>query len=110
MLAEGLQPKNFKVLSTKNITNWIKYYEEFYTRCKAKSLEATTKITQFMARVDALIKDGCKAQLSDKSGYLTKGDFEFYYEISDSGYIHQKISFTDYKTNIETFERLTKLQ
>lgn len=111
MEREGLKPNGFKILSKKNIENWLTYSLEFYKRLEIVSNEYKTKVLDFLAKIETLKNDGCIFKpYGETGGILTKGEFKFIYNVQDNGHIEQKIHLTDYSNDIETFTRLASLK
>jgi hypothetical protein len=96
-IEKGIEkPKNFKVLSAKNINNWIDWYKKVLTIADKIEAENGNTKANFLARVEAL-KDRFKViESNDKmSGWIESRNMTLRYEISKNGYVSQTIRVHD---------------
>jgi hypothetical protein len=106
---EGVkEPNKIGVLTTKKITDWLEYNHKVVEKYQEKEKEIERKIKEFLAQFDG--EDMLITKRSNDlhtSGSMEKNGLRYTFEITESGYIHQEITFS-YKVN-NTFENFKKL-
>lgn len=105
------EPNNFKVLSLKNLQNWIAYTIALKAACQKKAEDNNRKITEFLAKVDTMQKAGCKLVMSESGlhGWLENDNFTLSFTCDQqSGYTSQNLRINDGQT-IETMAKLSNI-
>lgn len=101
------QPQFVGVLHKNKVKAWVDYLIQIYEELVKLSAERTQAIEEFKK---AVLKNGgnwSNGYGVKASGYIERNGIEYRYEISDSGYISQKIE-VPYSTN-RTLEAFLKL-
>lgn len=109
------EPKNFKVLSKKNLENWIKYTKEINKLYKEKSETLTAKVNKFKQDINALAtqknvkKHHIKEEEKEFSGYIDTKNFSMTFNILNNGYceVKTRLNYSE-KTYLEQFQELVQ--
>lgn len=76
----------------KKLNNWFEYLQDVEVLKSAEKIKRESKETKFLNKIkEAGLKVNHQSK-DGKRGYIETEDFDFYFDIQDSGYIEQKIT------------------
>lgn len=97
-------PNKFKVLSLKNIANWIKFKTDLNKLFKVENDTREHKVSIFLERMK---QEG--AEMKGNRGWIYSDLAEYQYEISSGGYIEEKIILRT-RASIDVFKQIAALK
>lgn len=98
-----VQPNKVGKLTTKKITEWVNYYNEYLSILTAKSLELTDNVQTFL---ESIKDENVRYWNNNKSGSITKNGIVFEFHINN-GCITKKITIDYVGSEFETFLKLS---
>lgn len=104
--------KNMKVITLKKLSEKIAEEVAYHEKMQALENDSKNAVQKFLDELSASGEEVVYHKNYEKTritgGYITKNGLQYSFEISDSGYISQKISLHyDVKTTLETFKKLS---